>query len=536
MAGGAGKLTSADAIVEHDDVSVSWATASVVFCAQLMVSFALYRFSLGIGFLSDAWVYLAHVRHGFLESIAVAIGYHYQPVAVGWIAAIRMAFGENPAAFQAVNVAQLAALGYLTYALGRRLLPLPGVAFIGSLLVIGSNAFYEATYWPLPGNCHVLSGQLFVLSVIIAVDVARSRLGASGPWLLGLAVLTAVLTHPAMVTAVPVCGLVLVVARNRAGESPRQRLFNAIKDAMPMAGVIVLVVIVRLVFSAAIATGPAAEFSWIRAYWLVTRGIVAVFSLRGSHGVAHNLMMFETVNGGPETTWVRGFVLGWIVVAGLSAILCWRYATTRGLRVLILMFAVHAVILTVAGGMAARQAHVLAVPAALLTAWGLHAAAMRLAKIIGTAEARAICAHLPAVGVLMLISWAVPDHVTAAKVYLEASQVSRALFVQIRAASPSQLVLVNLPGLVVERNIGAWAFLNGLPELARTAAPGVTSVQVVSVDVPGAPLLKAGISRPVSIETLRAMTLDPSQVVVMFAPPSTLIRLTPDILARLASQ
>ena len=119
-------------------------TTLLVLAAQLAVAFVIYRPTLRMAFLSDDWAYLAYLQQGFWSAATKAIGYHFQPLAVVWIALIRAVFGENPAAFQAMNVTQVAVLGFLTYQLGLRWLGAPGAAFLGSLLVISNNAFSEA--------------------------------------------------------------------------------------------------------------------------------------------------------------------------------------------------------------------------------------------------------------------------------------------------------------------------------------------------------------------------------------------------------
>ena len=134
----------------------SWTEALVVLCLQIALVGVIYRHTLQLAFLSDAWVYLGNLRRGVWTTVTTPIGYHYQPVACAWVALIRGVFGERPAVFQAVNLAQVAALGYLTYALGRRLLNDNVAAFLASLLLIGNAAFYEICVLAARGQ-HALS-------------------------------------------------------------------------------------------------------------------------------------------------------------------------------------------------------------------------------------------------------------------------------------------------------------------------------------------------------------------------------------------
>jgi hypothetical protein len=503
--------------------------------AQLLVAFVLYRSTLQLGFLSDAWVYLSHVRHGLWPSITTSIGYHYQPLTVTWIWLIRAVFGEIPAAFQAVNIIQVATLGFLTYKLGLRLLVGQRVGFLASLLLIGNAAYYEAAYWPLSGNCHLLSAQFYTLAVIVAVDVARGRFGRFGPWLLGTTVYAAILTHPAMITAVVLCPLVILLAAYQR-EPFGHAISRTMRCAWPLVMVVIAVALTRLSFAAAIAHGPPPGLDWMRIYWLVTRGIVAVFSLRGSHDVVHRLMVFKTSYLDPTSDTVHVFLVGWLVLAACLAILAWRYTSIPGVRVLILFLTVHVVGLTLGGAMTARQSHLPAVPAALLTAWCFVEGSRRLAALLGGTATGQICQTLPAIGVLVLTIAAVPDHLTAAKVTHESSTLSRTLLRVLTDLRPQRLVMVNLPSNIAERGIGAYTFSNGTFELSQSASPALLSLELLNVPLPGEPPGRIQASVITDVDVLRSHVADSSKVVVLFQSPGTFMRLTPEALDTLVGR
>jgi hypothetical protein len=516
------------------------AVTLTVLAAQMALVVAIYWPTLQLGFVSDAWVYLGRLRAGVWETLTTAIGYHYQPVACAWIALIWETLGESASAFQAVNMVQVGLLAHLAYHLGRRLLPDAGTVFMGSLLVVGSNAFYETSYWPLAGNMHLLAAQLYVCAVIVAIDVARGRFGAAGPWVLCAIVLAAIFTHPAMVTALPVCALTMLLAGDAPEEAPAAGRVRKIKALLPLALVVVLFGVSRLVFADAIVQGPQAALEPVRAYWLVSRGLVAVFSLRGSHDVVHGMMTFGT-NAGFASTELWFYVAGWLFVALAAAAICvWR-ARTIGLRVLVAFLAIHIVIASIAGGMSSRQSHVPAVPAALLTAWAFHVAARRLAALMATPLAAVICAQLPAVGMMLLIVQAQPDHLTSAEVHIRAGNLSRALVQQIATLAPPgggavALTLVNMPAYTIERNIGAATFANGLDELARIASPKVASLEMVSIPIVSAPASFANGTVAIEPATLRSKLGERSRVVLLFENPSTILALTPEHLDRLTGR
>ena len=160
------------------------AIAAAVLAAQVALVAVLYPSPARSGFVADPWVYLEELRGGQGRMLLHPIGYHWQPVAYAFIALVRAVWGENAGAFQWVNLAQLVSVGFLTYALGRRATGDPGVGFVASLLYLGSAAFYEASYWPLAGNMHLLAAQLYLVTLVVAWDVGTGRWPRVGPSLL----------------------------------------------------------------------------------------------------------------------------------------------------------------------------------------------------------------------------------------------------------------------------------------------------------------------------------------------------------------
>jgi hypothetical protein len=512
----------------------------LVLITHLALVAIIYWPTLQLGFVSDSWVYLARLRTSVWDTLTTPTGYHYQPVACAWVALIRACFGESPAAFQAVLILQLALFSYLTYQLGRRLLPDPGIAFLGSLLVTGSAAFYETTYWALAGNMHLLAAKLYVLAVILAVDLAGGRRVRSGPWLLGLTVLAAIFTHPAMVTAVPVCAVTLFLADPDVRRSlrPGEARARKLKALLVLAAVIVPFALSRLAFAAHFDLGPRPGIGRMQAYWLVSRGLVAVFSLRGSHDVVHWLMTFGTfADFSSFHIWL--FVAGWLGVAALAGAFCFWQTRTPGIRVLIAALTIHIVIAAIAGGMSSRQSHLPALFAGLLTAWAFYAVAGWLARTGAAAPVVAISRQLPAVGVALLIVAAASDHRISADLHVRAGNLSRALIEQIRILAPSDrgrvnLTLVNMPGYSIDRGFGAATFANGLHELTRLTSPAVDTLQLCRISIAGAPPDFAAGSVLVSPDELRSRLLEPSRVTLLFQAPSEFRILTPERLDAVA--
>src|SRR4051812_42014524 len=96
-------------------------SAMAALLAQSLLALAIYWPTRRLAFVADAWVYLEGLRRrGFWGMVSEPIGYHWQPVAVAWIALIRAFAGDRAVVFQAVNVAQLICVAHLGFHLGRR--------------------------------------------------------------------------------------------------------------------------------------------------------------------------------------------------------------------------------------------------------------------------------------------------------------------------------------------------------------------------------------------------------------------------------
>jgi hypothetical protein len=228
------------------------------------------------------------------------IGYHWQPVAYAFIALVRAVWGENAGAFQWVNLAQLVSVGFLTYALGRRATGDPGVGFVASLLYLGSAAFYEASYWPLAGNMHLLAAQLYLVTLVVAWDVGTGTLAARRPLAPRACALAAVLAHPAMATVVPVAGLTLwLVSRERGTLSRRSRRFALGSLALVAAAALGQRALAKALSTAAV---PPPGFDRERLY-RIAMAIADMAVLRGSTDLGHALVGLGGGFDSPRMSW-----------------------------------------------------------------------------------------------------------------------------------------------------------------------------------------------------------------------------------------
>jgi hypothetical protein len=498
------------------------AVSAAVVLAQVALLAVLYPSPARSGFVADPWVYLEQLRGGLWPMLFHPIGYHWQPVAYAFIALVRAVWGENAGAFQWVNLAQLLSIGFLTYALGRRVTGDAGIGFVGSVLYLGSAAFYEASYWPLAGNMHLLAAQLYLVTLVVAWDVGTGRWPRVGPWLLGAGALAAVLAHPAMATVVPVAGLTLwLVSRERGTLSGRSRWI-----ALGALAVVAAAALGQRAIAKALSTAtvPPPGFDRERCY-RIAMAIADMAVLRGSADLGHGLV---GLGGGFDSLRMSWGIALWILVP--LAVLAYgcRAARTPGFRVLAAFYVLHVFGVGVAAGLPSRQTSLAQVPVALLVAWGLAALASRLEHLLASPDGALVVRQLPIVAALLLVIGAVRDHRLAARLTHQAADTTRALSREVAAAvppdgAPRAVVLVNAPLLLWERGIGTPVLRDGAGQIPRLASPAVTSVELRHVALPRTlPHLTDGL--PMSPSELRARVVDPGAVVLVFEPPPRLVR------------
>jgi hypothetical protein len=166
--------------------------------------------------------------------------------------------------------------------------------------------------------------------------------------------------------------------------------------------------------------------------------------------------------------------------------------------------------------------------AALLTVWALRVGAGRLARRFPTAAQTKLCVALPAVIVALLIGAARADHRIAASVHMRAADASRALVARIASAASGRgrvdLTLINMPSVEYERGFIAFAFANGLEEMAHLTSTTVGKVELWRIPVRGAPANLIEQVPLLSRAALRAQLSEPSRVVLLYEEEPIAVR------------
>ena len=215
------------------------------------------------------------------------------------------------------------------------------------------------------------------------------------------------------------------------------------------------------------------------------------------------------------------FMGAWMAAAMVAAAWCLWGARTNGVRLLIGFLGIHLAALTIATAPTSRQLAVPAVPAALLTAWAFRAVAERLAGKAPTAAAATVYRAMPAALVLLLVVAAQPDHRTATELFSRAAAASHALVERIRVVAPAggepvDLMLINMPSFMVDRGMVAFAFANGLPELASLASDAVGTVELRQMPGIGSPDSVSPLIPTLSPGALRSQLADPYRVLLVY--------------------
>jgi hypothetical protein len=461
--------------------------AAALVAAQALLVAVLYRRSLSVGFLSDAYYLLGHVSRGFLHALIWDRSYHYTPVTNAFLALLWQLFGLKAAAFQAVSLLQYALNGWLLLRLGERLLGDRAGALLGSLLFLASSAHYEVTCWPINGNLHNLAASLYLAGLLVLLRGVRAA--RPGRWgaLFGLVVLAAVFTYEPTVTLVPVGAcLVALLKAGEAGISLRAWLARRTSLAQlarlvgpaAAAGLLGAGVRAGFVLAGMPATNAPAEY-WFQAYLLV-RAVLALFTLTGPDPLLYRLFSLglESHLGGEV---MRALLWGWVVL--LVGLLLAALALDRrpAVRFLLAWLAIHLLAFHAATGLVSRHFLIPGLAACLLLALGLKRAGEAASHLLARLRRRPPSPAL-AGGIALALATGLAAHSAfyvrrAIAVHLEATAASRRVTAAIAdglAARPParRLLLLNMDAMLSRQGLAAFAFDNGLHQQVELHFPG----------------------------------------------------------------
>ncbi|HEV7785312.1 MAG TPA: hypothetical protein VGQ28_08245, partial [Thermoanaerobaculia bacterium] len=335
---------------------------------------ALYRPALTLGVLSDGWVLLEIGSRGLLRAPFVLLSYHTIPVTHLFNAMLWKLFHLHETAYQLANLFEMGLVGWLIYLLGTPLFKRPRVALLAALLFLANSSFYEVSCWSVVGNFQSLAA-IFYLGGIFAVHRAvRSPRPAGWAALFALCVLLAFFTYEPAVSLLPVGLLqaVLIPAQEGTGDWTAGSLIRRLRPFVLPALAVALVVGASKALTS--ATGHHAMFLprtldelKLRIFLLV-RGCIAIFTLRGSDSKLYSILSFGSTPG--AGTILHKLLVGcWALGLAATAALLMARSRVPAVRFLVAWFAVHMLIVSAATGVVSRMFYLGAIPAALLSSW-----------------------------------------------------------------------------------------------------------------------------------------------------------------------
>lgn len=486
---------------------------------------ALYWQALGVGVLSDGWVLLEIGSRGLLRAPFVLLGYHTIPVTHAFDAVMWKLFHLHERLYELANLIGLGLTGWLIHLLGTVLFGRRRVGLLAALLFLANSSFYEVPFWSVVGNLQSLAA-VFYLGGIFAVHRAV-RSARPAPWaaLFAVCATLAFFTYEPAVSLLPVGLLqaVLMPAEDEKTAGLRRRLRPL---ALPALAVALVVGVSKVITS---VSGLHAMFLprtgsdlMFRAYLLV-RGCVAIFTLRGSDSKIYSRLSFGLIP--PSGTTLYTFlVASWLVLLAVGAVLGIARSRTPAVRLLVAWFAVHMLTISAATAIVSRHFYLAAIPAALLSSWvlwkGAEAATAALERRLALPASEGVTAGIAFFALALLVSGAVTDLDTAAKVHREATVASRRTVELARlgvARGVRHLVLVNFPGTLVRDGINAFAFINGLGEALSLSSNGAIGPPWLAYTGPLAPEGRfANGSQPISSRELGRLIADPQTQVLAF--------------------
>ena len=477
------------------------------------------------GLISDSWVMLEIGSRGLARAPFAILSYHLIPVANLFTAVLWKLFGLAEPWYQFLNLAELAIVGWLVYRLGRQLFAEARVGLLAGLLFLSNSSFYDVPLWPVIGNFHSLSALLYLAALFAVHRAVRSERPALWAGTFALASLAAFFTYEPAVSVVA------------AGFLYAALVFARVRPLLPaVLGAAGVVLASKIWFAAlghtALLLPNGLEGVVIRLFLLV-RACIALFTLRGADPALYAVFSFGTFHP-PGTRAFYMLVGAWLLALTVgAALLLWK-SREPAVRFLVLWLAAHLLAVSAGVDIVSRHFYLAALPASLLAAWALWRGADRIASSLARLPSFAGLGMTPTQAgaaltlliVALLASGARTDLDAAAAVHREATQATRQVTDLVRrrllpGAAPPQVVLVNMPAILIRDGMAAFTFGNGLPQQLRLTTDGrILSPRVVHTRAgdPGMPF--ADRSRPIPLDQLATLVRNPGTLVLMFDPRS----------------
>jgi hypothetical protein len=496
--------------------------ALLLFAAYVAI---FYRRAFSSGVISDGWVMLEIGSRGLAKAPLALLSYHIIPIANLFVALLWKLFGLRELAYQVLNLAELAIVGWLVARLGNRLFAETRVGLLAGLLFLSNASFYDVPLWPVIGNFHSLAAMLYLAALSAVHHAVRAERPAKWLGAFALCSLLAFFTYEPTVSLVAVGPLYACFVPAGGGEPGGWRA--GVSRARPLAPALAAVAAVVLASKLWAASQGSALFlaagngqsPAIRPY-LFVRACIGLFTLRGADPALYSVFSFGTFEPIGGRPFLRLLAL-WLL--GLTALAAWLILRSSEPAVRFLTAWLLAHLLTVSAGIeiVSRHFYLAALPASLLLARALGRGAERAAARI-SAPAGALL--LPVVA--LLVAGARTDLDAAAAVHREATRAARRITELVRrrldaGGAPPRVALVNMPAILIRDGMAAFTFGNGLHQQVRMATerrvPRAWPFHTYSTAPPGT---FADKSLEIPLGRLAALVRDPGHLVLRFDPVS----------------
>ena len=490
---------------------------------------ALYRPALTLGVLSDGWVLLEIGSRGLRRAPFVLLGYHTIPVTHLFNAVLWKLFHLHETAYQLLNLVEMSVVGWLIYLLGVVLFKRRRVALLAALLFLANSSFYEVSCWSVVGNFQSLAAMFYLGGIFAVHRAVRSPRPAGWAALFALCVLLAFFTYEPAVSLLPVGLLqaVLMPAKEGTSDWTARSLIRRLRPfVLPALAVALVVAVSKALTSASGHTAlflPGSLDELKFRVFLLVRGCIAIFTLRGADSTLYYILSFGLAPG--AGTLLHKLLVGfWVLALAAVAALLMVRSRTPAVRFLVAWFAVHMLILSAATAIVSRMFYLGAVPAALLSSWllwrGAETATTALSRRLSLPTTDGVTVGLAFFVLALLVSGATTDLDLAARIHREATNDSRQTVELAReglAGGARHLVLVNFPAILVRDGVNAFVFVNGLrEELALKTQGGVTRPQLARTYTIAPDGRFANGSRFLSPAELDRLIADPQNQVLAF--------------------
>ncbi len=490
----------------------------------------LYRRAFASGLIGDSWVLLEIGRRGITKAPFVLLSYHFIPVANLFVALLWKLFRLHEAAYQALNLLELAVVAWLAARLGRGLFAEARVGLLAGLLFLANSSFYDVPLWPVVGNFHSLAA-MFYLAALFAL---RTESPARRNGLFALFTLLGFFTYEPTLSVLAV-GALYVFFAPFAGEGTAdwRAGLSRVRALLPALLGVPAVVLASKIWASRHGSVPFfvphdLQALTIRGFLLV-RACLGLFSLRGADPALYAIFSFGSfvpIGGRAFLTLVAAWLLAlgalaaWLLVKGSPAV-----------RFLTAWLTLHLLMVAAGIEMVSRHYYLAALPASLLASRALWRGAegavaflvrrsLLPAPGLPTAHAGTFLLLLP---LTLLMTGAWTDLDAAAAVHREATAASRAvtaLVARCLAADPApRIVTVNLPTILVRDGMAAFTFGSGLNEQLRLVFDDrLRKPLYTHTYSTGAQGAFAGASQEITFSRLGSLIRQPGNLVLRFDP------------------